>query len=253
MCICSSYHFNGNCDKYIHCLQVPVNHYVTWRTITRLSSLQITHPLRKGWPQDRVSTSLALFEQWCGFFYVRQEPEKWKSCETGHGFSSLSEIAVLPTRKLKKQWTLLNFSSRRVNVVLYGTAEVTFESVDEMNGMTIQKNPLPQYFHVVQFVIQNFPKLNLEFSLRLVFILITYGSKRVIDWQKWTPIRPALIVRLIETGKLLRDTKDLSSGCPLRIVISSPWIDRSISKFQISQRKLECHGKWRTKLGSTCT
>lgn len=68
-----------------------------------------------------------------------------------------------------------------MNVVLYGTAEVTFESVDEMNGMTIQKNPLPQYFHVVQFVIQNFPKLNLEFSLRLVFILITYGSKRVID------------------------------------------------------------------------
>ena len=98
-------------------------------------------------------------------------------------------------------------------------------------GMTIQKNPLPQYFHVVQFVIQNFPKLNLEFSLRLVFILITYGSKRVINWQKWTPIRPALIVRLIETEKLLRDTKDLSSGCPLRIVISSPWIDRSISKF----------------------
>ena len=68
-----------------------------------------------------------------------------------------------------------------MNVVLYGTAEVAFESVDEMNGMTIQKNPLPQYFHVVQFVIQNFPKLNLEFSLRLVFILITYGSKRVID------------------------------------------------------------------------
>ena len=68
-----------------------------------------------------------------------------------------------------------------MNVVLYGTAEVTFESVDEMNGMTIQKNPLPQYFHVVQFVIQNFPKLNLEFSLRLVFILITYGSKRVIN------------------------------------------------------------------------
>ena len=41
--------------------------------------------------------------------------------------------------------------------------------------------------------------------------------------------------------------------CPLRIVISSPWIDRSISEFQISQRKLECHGEWWAKLGSTCT
>ena len=29
-------------------------------------------PTRKGWPHHRVSTSPALFEQWCGFFYVRQ-------------------------------------------------------------------------------------------------------------------------------------------------------------------------------------
>ena len=29
------------------------------------------------------STSPTLFEQWCGFFYVPQEPDKWKCCETG--------------------------------------------------------------------------------------------------------------------------------------------------------------------------
>ena len=27
--------------------------------------------------------SLTLFEQWCRFFYVLQEPEKYKCCETG--------------------------------------------------------------------------------------------------------------------------------------------------------------------------
>ena len=29
------------------------------------------------------SKSPTLFEQWCGFFYVPQEPDKWKCCETG--------------------------------------------------------------------------------------------------------------------------------------------------------------------------
>ena len=29
------------------------------------------------------STSPTLFEQWCGFFYVPQEPNKCKCCETG--------------------------------------------------------------------------------------------------------------------------------------------------------------------------
>ena len=37
------------------------------------------------------STSPILFEQWCGFFYVPQEPDMCKCCETGPGFSSLSE------------------------------------------------------------------------------------------------------------------------------------------------------------------
>ena len=76
-----------------------------------------------------VTTSPTLFEQWCGFFYVRQEPDKWAGT---YGFSSLSEIPFLQTKILKKQCTLLNFSTRRVNVVLFGTAEVTFESVDEI-------------------------------------------------------------------------------------------------------------------------
>ena len=49
-----------------------------------------------------------------------------------YGFSSLSELPVLPTKEMKKQWTLLNFSTRRVNAVLFGIAEVTFESVDEI-------------------------------------------------------------------------------------------------------------------------
>ena len=39
-------------------------------------------------PQKRLakplgSTSLSLFEKWCGFLYVRQKPEKWKCWETG--------------------------------------------------------------------------------------------------------------------------------------------------------------------------
>ena len=38
------------------------------------------------------STSPTLLEQWCGFFYVPQEPDKCKCCVTGPtGFSSSSE------------------------------------------------------------------------------------------------------------------------------------------------------------------
>ena len=38
---------------------------------------------RRGWPNHRGLRTLTLFEQWCGFFYVPQEPEKWKCCEKG--------------------------------------------------------------------------------------------------------------------------------------------------------------------------
>ena len=49
-----------------------------------------THPTHdandvmcEGWPQHLGSESPTLFEQWCGFFYVPQEPGKCKCCETG--------------------------------------------------------------------------------------------------------------------------------------------------------------------------
>ena len=49
-----------------------------------------THPTHdandvmcEGWPQHLGSESPTLFEQWCGFFYVPQEPDKCKYCETG--------------------------------------------------------------------------------------------------------------------------------------------------------------------------
>ena len=49
-----------------------------------------THPAHEvndvtceSWPQHRGSTSPTLFEQWCEFFYVAQEPDKCKWCETG--------------------------------------------------------------------------------------------------------------------------------------------------------------------------
>ena len=42
-----------------------------------IESLQTTHPAqanRRGWPHAPPgSTSVVLFEQWCGFFYVPQE------------------------------------------------------------------------------------------------------------------------------------------------------------------------------------
>ena len=50
-----------------------------------------THPTHdvndvmcEGWPQHLGLRPLStLFEQWCGFFYVQQEPAKCKCCETG--------------------------------------------------------------------------------------------------------------------------------------------------------------------------
>ena len=56
----------------------------------KISPLQITYPA-----QERLRAKLmgsTLFEQWCGFFYVPREPDKWKWCETGpdaYGVSSL--------------------------------------------------------------------------------------------------------------------------------------------------------------------
>ena len=44
---------------------------------------QITHPTKERLTTPPGSTSPNPFEQWCGFFYIPQEPGKWKCCETG--------------------------------------------------------------------------------------------------------------------------------------------------------------------------
>ena len=59
------------------------------------------------------STSPTLFEQWCGFFYFPQEPDKCKFCETGPTvFSSLSEKTRKSNRlqmALQRQYFLLSY------------------------------------------------------------------------------------------------------------------------------------------------
>ena len=46
-------------------------------------SLQITNPAQERLATPPGSTSSTLFEQWCRFFYVPQEPDQCKCCETG--------------------------------------------------------------------------------------------------------------------------------------------------------------------------
>ena len=46
-------------------------------------SLKITHPAKERMATPLGSTSPTLFEQWCGFFYIPQEPDKWKCFEMG--------------------------------------------------------------------------------------------------------------------------------------------------------------------------
>ena len=50
---------------------------------SKVLSLQITHPAQERLTTPSWSTSPTLSEQWCGFFYAPQEPDKWKCCETG--------------------------------------------------------------------------------------------------------------------------------------------------------------------------
>ena len=50
---------------------------------SKVLSLQITHPAQERLTTPSWSTSPTLSEQWCGFFYTPQEPDKWKCCETG--------------------------------------------------------------------------------------------------------------------------------------------------------------------------
>ena len=51
-------------------LLYPPNPWCEWCEVWRLTTTS-------------GSTSPTLFEQWCGFFYVPQEPDKCKCCETG--------------------------------------------------------------------------------------------------------------------------------------------------------------------------
>ena len=65
------------------------SHYDTWRRIMRLfgpilRSLLTDNPHSPGkvtLATLPLPTSLTLFEQWCGFFYVPHEPDQWKCCE----------------------------------------------------------------------------------------------------------------------------------------------------------------------------
>ena len=72
-----------------------------------------THPTHdvndvmcEGWPQHRGSTSATLFEQWCGFFYVPQEPAK---CWSGRGSNSrppAQHTGALPTDPTRRRFLL---------------------------------------------------------------------------------------------------------------------------------------------------
>ena len=49
-----------------------------------VQSFAITHPAQESLAALSLgSTSPTLLKQWCGFFYIPQEPDKWKCCETG--------------------------------------------------------------------------------------------------------------------------------------------------------------------------
>ena len=50
-------------------------HSTKWGSNLRVA-LQTTHPTQEGLATPLGSTSPTLFEKWCGFFYVPQEPEQ---------------------------------------------------------------------------------------------------------------------------------------------------------------------------------
>ena len=73
-----------NCASYVHCLQVAITTPKggSWGYLYK-RCLQITHLALERLATPPGSTSPAFFELWGGFFYVPQEPDKWKCCETG--------------------------------------------------------------------------------------------------------------------------------------------------------------------------
>ena len=75
-----------------------------------------THPTHDVWKLATPpgSTSPTLFEQWSGFFYVPQEPDKCKCCETGPTVSRpyprrLASLTVAGQMLLQRQLFLLSY------------------------------------------------------------------------------------------------------------------------------------------------
>ena len=71
-------------------------------------SLQITHPAQERLATPPGSTFPTRFEQRCGIFYIPQEPDKWKCCET----RTLSQTTSKSNRlqmSIQKQHFLLSY------------------------------------------------------------------------------------------------------------------------------------------------
>ena len=75
---------------YIHCLQVAIMTDLKedYEVIPVSRSLLTAepNPAQERFATTPGSTTPTLFKQWCGFFYVPQEPDKWKCCEKGPTF-----------------------------------------------------------------------------------------------------------------------------------------------------------------------
>ena len=86
-----------------------------WKTVVEVHSvfsLNVTHPTQERLATPPGSTSPTLFDQWCGFFSVRQEQDKWKCWETGPTVFVLSEKTKKSNRlqmSLQRQHFLLIF------------------------------------------------------------------------------------------------------------------------------------------------
>ena len=90
---------------YIQSLPLYGAEHTTERGSNLSVSLQITQPAQERLAIPPGSTSPTLFEQWCGFFYVPQEPDKCECCETGPtgfppypGLESLTSFAGVITK-----------------------------------------------------------------------------------------------------------------------------------------------------------
>ena len=86
---------------------------------SKVLSLQITHPAQERLTTPSGSTSPTLSEQWCGFFYAPQEPDKWKCCETGptvfrpyprrlEGLTVFADLGCVPFGESKNGFLILD-------------------------------------------------------------------------------------------------------------------------------------------------